>query len=137
MSMLFFHDYVHTGRLICNVLKARKLSHVWMPGDGQDKTKLVNAFQNGNAQIIVANAKSGGISVDLNRADYMCYFESPVYPLPEHGAEARPLAERNGRLLTLDDLVCSPMDRRVLDFIKEQGPMHEVVTKNSLKQLRI
>lgn len=138
MPMLFFHDYIHTGRLICEALKARKLGHVWMRGDGQDKTKLVKAFQVGNAQIMVANAKSGGISVDLNRTDYMCYFESPVSPITRAQSEARPLAERSGRLLTLDDLVCSPMDKRVLEFIKEgKDLMHEVVTKNDLKQLRI
>lgn len=137
MPMIIFHDYIQSGKLICDVLKKQKIKHVWMRGDGKNKTPLVQAFQSGEAQVIVANATSGGVAVDLNRADHMLYFESPVSPIIRAQSEARPLAERKGRLLSMDDLVASPMDLRVLDFIRQgKDLMHEVVTRTDLRSLR-
>jgi SNF2-related domain len=135
--VLIFHEYIETGRIICEFLKKRKKSLVWIRGDGKDKTGLVKAFQSGDAQFCVANATSGGISIDLNRADYMVYFESPVSTITRAQSEARPLAERNGRLLSMDDLVASPVEAKILDYLHQgRNLMNEVITKQSLAALR-
>jgi hypothetical protein len=134
--MLIFHEYVETGRHICAILKRLKRKHLWLYGGSKGSNAIRDAFQSGNADILVANAKKGGIAIDLNRADYMAYYESPADPITRAQSEARPLAERAGRLLTMEDVISCPMEARVLSFIKEgKDIMHELITKRDFKAL--
>jgi hypothetical protein len=134
--MIIFHEYIQTGRHIGNILTRLKRKHVWLYGDSKDRAGLVRAFQNKEVNILVANSKSGGVSIDLNRADYMLYYESPSSPITRAQSEARPLAERHGRLLTMEDLICSPTEKRILSFIDEgKDLMNSIVVKRDYKAL--
>jgi SNF2 family DNA or RNA helicase len=116
---VIFHEYTHTGLLICKLLTELKIKHSWLYGQARDKGAARRAFVDGNAQVLVANTATGGTAIDLNRADYLLFFESPTSPIVRQQAEARPLGERGQRVLIMDDLVSSPVDKRVLDFISE------------------
>lgn len=115
---LIFHEYVHTGELICKVLKDNAKTYRWLHGNARDKPGQIAQFNAGDAQFMVANHATGGTAIDLPTVDYVCFFESPCSPIQRAQAAARPM-NRGDRLLTLDDLVCSPVEARIRQYIKE------------------
>jgi hypothetical protein len=120
-KIVIFHDFIATGQLICNHLKLIKVPHLWLYGGTKDKTGTVKKFQTSTKDnILVTNPSVSELALDFSAADYMCFFESPVSPIVREQAEARPMSPfRKDRPLIIDDLVCSPVERRILKFIKE------------------
>ena len=121
MSFIIFHEFTHSGLLLTRLLEKMKISHRWMYGGttaAADKQSVID-FQAKRARCFVTNSASGGTSITLNAADYVLFFETPVSPITRAQAEARPNAERGERPLFVDDMVCSPTERRVLEFIAE------------------
>lgn len=118
LPVVIFHEFIETGRLICDMLTAAKIKNVALRGETRDKTGAIADFQSGKVQVLVANAAAGGVGVDLPRADYLLFYESPVSPIVRAQAAARPMA-RGERVLVLDDLVCSPVEDKILSFISE------------------
>jgi SNF2 family DNA or RNA helicase len=133
---IIFHEYIETGRHICKQLERLKKPHVWLWGGTPNREMLRLQFQSGKIDYFVANTKSGGVAIDLNRADYLLYYESCTSPITRAQSEARPLAEREGRLLTMEDLICSPTERRILGFIAEGVDMlDKIIVKRDYKKL--
>jgi len=132
MQCLIFHEYIHTGELICKTLDECKITNAWLHGDTKNKPVEIARFKSGAAQILVANAATGGTSIDLPQADYLCFFESPCSPITRAQAQARPMA-RGDRPLIIDDLVCAPIEDKILDFINEGDNLLSTVLRGSRK----
>ena len=115
---LIFHEYIHSGELIAKTLKAAKVTYTELRGETTDPDKAIAAFRTGKAQFLVANSQSGGAGINLPETEYLLFFESPVDPRIREQAASRPMA-RGDRSLTLDDLVCAPIEERILGFIAE------------------
>lgn len=115
-QVLIFHEFIHTGELICKMLTDAKISNVPLRGETLDKPAAVEMFNSGKAQFMVANATAGGTGIDLPAADYLLFYESPCSPQVRAQAAARPM-NRGDRLLVLDDLICSPVEEKILGFI--------------------
>lgn len=115
---LIFHEYIHSGELIAKTLKAAKVTFTELRGDTKDPDAAIAAFRSGKAQFLVANSQKGGTGINLPETEYVLFFESPVDPRQREQAASRPMA-RGDRSLTLDDLVCAPIEDRILGFIAE------------------
>ncbi len=115
---LIFHEYVHSGELIAKTLKAAKVTYAELRGDTLDPDAAIADFRSGKAQFLVANSQKGGTGINLPETEYLLFFESPVDPRVREQAASRPMA-RGDRSLTLDDLVCAPIEDRILGFIAE------------------
>jgi SNF2 family DNA or RNA helicase len=118
IQMIIFHEFILSGDGITALLKKHKLAHGWLYGGAKNKAQIIKDFQTGKTRILVANTAAGGMAIDLPQADYMLFYESPVAPITRQQAEARPLG-RGAKPLVIDDLICSPIDRKVLGFVKE------------------
>lgn len=117
-AFLVFHEFTCTGNLICQALDKAKVNHHWLHGDTKDKPGVVTEFQEGKVNALVVQSATGSLGIDLYRADYMLFFESPVSPIVRAQAEARPLsAARGDRPLLLDDLTCSGVESKILSYI--------------------
>ena len=124
---LIFHEYIHTGEVIAAALTKQKISHATLHGRTRDKDSVLAQFKSGRAQILVANSATGGTAIDLPEVDYMCFFESPVDSRVRAQAQARPMA-RGNRTLYMDDIVCAPVEHRVLGLLAEgRNLLHEVL----------
>lgn len=135
VQCVVFHEYIHSGELLCKALKTAKKTHTWLYGDSdtnEKRQRIVSEFQNGNAQFLVANSRSGGTAIDLPMADYLIFFESPVSPRQREQAAARPMA-RDDRPLMLDDLVCAPVERKILGFIAEGRDLYQALVQGGRK----
>ena len=115
MKIVFFHEFIATGRRISRILERKKLKYRWLWGGSKDKKGDIHEFQYGKAQFLVANAATGGVGTDMSAAEYMCIVESPTSVIIRQQMLARPLA-RGSRPLILDDMVCSQVEKRILDF---------------------
>ena len=129
MQCVIFHEFIHTGERICEVIKKRKISHEWLHGGVKDRPGLLTRFKTGKSQIMVSNTAAGGMAVDLSAADYLLFFELPASVIIRRQAEARPLA-RGGRPLILDDLVCAPVEQKLLDFVAEGKNLRDALLKD-------
>ena len=115
---LIFHEYIHSGELIAKTLKAAKVTYAELRGDTADPDAAIAAYRSGKAQFLVANSQKGGTGINLPETEYLLFFESPVDPRVREQAASRPMA-RGDRPLTMDDLVCAPVEDRILGFIAE------------------
>jgi len=129
VQVIIFHEYVHSGKLICEMLEKAKISHTWIHGSTKNRDREVQRFQSGAARVLVANSKSGGTSIDLPQADYLCFYESPPSSTIREQAQARPMARAIDRALVVDDLVCSPVEEKMLRFVAEGQSMLRSLTQ--------
>ena len=132
IQLLIFHEYTHSGELICKALAQAKLTHAWLRGGDDRRGDKVAAFQSGEAQVLVAQSRVGGTSLDLPQADYVLMFECPVSPRDYEQAIARPMA-RGDRPLMLDHLIAAPVDRKILAFIKEGRDLSDEIIRSGRK----
>jgi hypothetical protein len=117
---IIFHEFVESGAAIADACKEAGASFARLHGEQSTakKNEAVAAFQDGKAQFLIANHVVGSTSLNLPQADYVCFYESPVSPIIRAQAAARPMA-RGSRPLTIDDVVCAPVERRILDFLQQ------------------
>ncbi len=120
VQAVIFVEYQASGRLLAEAATQAKVTNVRLHGQMTDgeRTQSLAAFQSGRAQFLIANYRVGGVSIDLPMADYLVFYESPTSPIARAQAAARPMA-RGKRPLLIDDLVCAPVEQRILGFIKE------------------
>jgi hypothetical protein len=116
-KVLLFHEFVPTGRRLVRLCEKLKLPHGWLWGGAKDKLATRLNFQRGKTQVLIANHGTGGTGIDLSAADYMCVVESPTSVIAREQMLARPLART--RPLIVDDLVCSPVEEKILSFHRE------------------
>jgi hypothetical protein len=118
VQVVIFHHYIHTGKLITDMLRRRGIAFGWLYGGSKDSRQIISDFQDRRTHILVANATKGGMSIDMSTADYLIFYESPVSPIQRQQAQDRPMA-RGARSVTVDDLVCSGVERRILHYLAE------------------
>lgn len=116
--IVLFHEFTATGERLCQLLTKHKRKHAWLYGGTKDKAGTLQSFRQGKVNTLVCNTASGGIGVDLSRADYMAFVECPLSPTVRQQAEARPLGKKGGHVF-VDDLICSPVEARVLNNVME------------------
>lgn len=134
--VILFYMFTESGRLLTNHLASIKLSYRWLYGGtpAGEKSKVLQDFQQKAAQVLVVNAASGDVGIDLSIADYLCFYESPISSTVRIQCEARPMHTRRGTdPVFIDDLVCSPVERRVLELVKEgKSMLSSVIYKEAL-----
>jgi SNF2 family DNA or RNA helicase len=120
VQAIIFHEFIHSGDLICKAAEEAKVTIARLQGSMalNAKNAAVAAFQEGAAQFLIANHTVGGTALELSNADYICFYESPVSPIVRAQAAARPMA-RGARPLIIDDLICAPVERKIARFIQE------------------
>lgn len=136
--MVIFHEFIATGDMISAMLKEIGIKHARIEGATKDKSAELSKFTSGKVKLLVANTATGGVGIDLRNADYLLFYESPVSPTVRSQAEARPLAiERGDRPLVIEDLVCAPVEQRILDFIQEGKNLMRAVMSDPEEMQRI
>ena len=121
-KFILFNDFRATGALLSKLLTKNKIKHVRIYGDTTtaDANAALEQFTNSDTDWIIANTQKACMGISLHAADYMLFFESPLSSKIRKQAEARPISPaRQGRALFIDDFVCSPVEQRIVDLIKE------------------
>jgi SNF2 family DNA or RNA helicase len=118
-SVAIFHEFVRTGELLAERACKLGIPYGELNGRTKDPEKVLKQFEARKIRILIANWRSAGTGVDLSVADYHIFAESPVSPIDRTQAEARAFANRGDRPLYLIDIVSSPIERKILEYLQE------------------
>ena len=118
MSFVLYHDFIWTGQAIEKLLTKHKKRFASVHGGQRDKHSQIRMFQTKQVRWMVLN-NSAGIGIDLSVADYCCFVESPVSPTVRAQVEARAVLPGRPTPLVIEDLLCSKVEEKILDYLRE------------------
>lgn len=120
-KFVVFHDFTPSGQMICKAMKKAKVKVEWLWGGTKNTQQILRDFnRDPSLQGLVVNSRLGSMVLNLQIANYVFYFESPVGAIDRDQSEAR--VWRKGQTLPcfLYDLICKgTADQKILDFHSE------------------
>ena len=131
-KFILFNEFVATGDMLSALFTKHKIKHGRIYGQTPTKeaNEVIEAFTSSDTNWIIANTQKASMGISLHVADYMLFFESPLSSKVRKQAEARPISPaRNGRDLFIDDFVCSPVEQRIVDLVREGFDVSEHLFK--------
>jgi len=136
-KMVVFHDFIYTGKVISDMLTEEKVKYVRLYGGTREPGKVLDEFLNNpSVKILVANSVSGGTGVNLQVANYVVFFESPVSCIIRQQAECRCYRPGQTKTVWMYDLVMEgTWDERILQFIKEGKDLFEAIVKQGVENV--
>lgn len=120
---LVFQDFIFSGEQISARLKQAKIEHRWIYGGTLPKEKIQNMLDfknNPDVTVLVINSASGAMGLNLQVANFVFYYESPVSPQVRDQATGR--VARSGQTKTVyeyDLVVKDSVEEKILEFLKE------------------
>ena len=89
-KMIVFHHFIYTNQIISDRLKAMKVPHARVYGKTRDPISELRKFKTDpKYRVLVLNSKSGSSSLNLQIANYICFFENPDSAIDRQQAERR------------------------------------------------
>lgn len=118
---IIFYSLHATGEMIAKELTRNNITFSWLHGGvTSGRGKLVSDFQAGHTSVFLANSQSGSEAIDLSTADHLVFFEPAPSSTKRTQAEKRPMAASRGeRLLTINDLIASPVEEKLVGYLAE------------------
>lgn len=78
-KFIVFHEFHHSGEVICKMLKRLKIGHRLLNGNSKDPDEIKRAFKyDDSVEALVLNNNAGGFGLNLQNARYGLYYEAPV-----------------------------------------------------------
>ena len=93
--VLIFSQFTSMLQLISDRLRQRKVRHVSLTGSTPDRQAMVDAFQQGRAEVFLISLKAGGARLNLTRADTVIHYDPWWNPAAQ--AQATDRAYRIGQ----------------------------------------
>lgn len=131
-KLVVFNEYTITGDIICSRLEQEKIGYERLYGDTEDKYETMQRFLNEkDCRVYVVNSKSGAMSLNLQKAHYQVYFESPVSPITREQSECRlfRLGQKH-RVFIYDFIIKNTIDEKILGFIAEGKDIYKEIFKD-------
>lgn len=129
---VIFYEFTHSGRLIDKMLTDSGVPHVWLWGGTKDARKLQDSFDDDESiEGMLVNHKLGAYALNLQRANYLFFFESPVPVIDREQAERRVRRQGQTRTVFQFDLTCEgTVDTRILAFHREGADLMKAIMKS-------
>lgn len=114
---VIFHHFVHSGHLITTQLDSLGIKYAAIYGGSKDQVGELRRFQEDpDCRVLVINSKSGSSSLNLQVANYVCFFEQPDSPIDRQQAERRVWRPGQTKKVIIYDLfVRGTYDQRIYD----------------------
>lgn len=105
-KMVVFHHFVYTNEIISLRLKGMKIGHARIWGGQRDPIGQLRKFKDdSDCRVLVINSKSGSSSLNLQHANYICFFEPTDSPIDRQQAERRVWRPGQGKRVLCYDLL--------------------------------
>lgn len=131
-KMLIFHEFTWSGRRISAELDKLKIKHGWVWGGTKDYKTIKHRFDNDpDYPILILNHKKGAMGLNLQRANYIGVYESPVDPIgrDQMFARVRRDGQEASKLFARDYIIRDTMDERILEYIAEGDNLYAQVMR--------
>ena len=119
-KVVIFHEYLESYRILRSLLEALRIDFVYFNSETRDRGKFLKDFVEGDARVALANYVSAGSGLNLQVANYVFFYETPMAPRQRLQAEARCI--RHGQKNTVfvyDFAVEGTLDRAILQSLKK------------------
>lgn len=127
-----FHEFIRSGKAISAALTKKKITHRWLWSGTKDRTKALHDFQRDpDCEVLVLNHMLGAYVLNLQMANYVMYFESPVGCIDREQSEFRCWRTGQTKRVMLYDLVMrGGVDERILAFHKQGSDLSKAILRN-------
>jgi superfamily II DNA or RNA helicase len=93
--ILVFSQFTSMLALVADALQAREVAHLILTGQTRNRSRVVDAFENGEADVFLISLKAGGTGLNLTSADTVVHYD-PWWNPAAH-AQATDRAHRIGQ----------------------------------------
>lgn len=130
-AVVVWCKYLHTIKLIQEMLDKMRIDYLTIKGDVQDKSAVAKIFQESSIEdfpIIICQIRSGGIGINLHKASYAVFVENEWRLQDRYQAEDRihRIGQKNA-CTYIDLVVKDTIDEQVLDSIKKNKDVAEYI----------
>lgn len=136
-KIVIFHEFIATGNMVEAALKKAKVKYLALNAQTKDKKAFLHDFrEDSSITAAVVNSKSGSTGLNLQTANHMAFFESPVSPIERQQAEKR--THRGGQkkpCFYYDLITINSVDERIQEFIKEGKDLMTAIVEQKSSML--
>lgn len=133
-KVIVFCVYVHTGQLIAQALKKKRISHERLWGGAKDKRGSLYRFKRDpKVRVLVTNTSMGAWGLNLQVAKYMVVFESPTDP-KERKQMIRRIQRRgqsSKKIFLFDLIMAKSVDEKILKGIEKGYDLFKRIVVNA------
>jgi SNF2 family DNA or RNA helicase len=118
-------------------LKTRTLGLIIGDTPREQRQSIVEMFQKGKINVILANIQAAGVGLTLDAASTVIFLDRAYTPTDNAQAEDRivPTTENSNQRCTIIDVVCKEsIDEKINDILKKKKSVIEVV--NNYKNIK-
>ncbi len=130
-KMVIFHEFIYTGQKISDQLKKMKIGHERLWSGTKDSVDALRRFKKDpKCRILVVNNKSGAFGLNLQIANYVIFYETPVSPMIRRQTEKR--CHRGGqkrRTFYYDLVMKNSVDQKIYRYLKEGKDLFNALMK--------
>lgn len=134
-KFIIFHEFIYSGEMISKALTEAGINHVTLWGSTKNVREVQDSFDHDDrVRGMVLNSMKGSFALNLQTANYLFFYESPVGVIRRKQAERRP--RRPGQKYTIFQYdLCSKgtVDSRILDFHKEGKDLWQAIARSGGK----
>lgn len=130
-AMVIWCKYLHTIKMVQDMLDNMHLDYLTIKGDVADKSAVAKIFQTTSIEefpIMICQIRSGGVGINLHKASYAVFVENEWRLQDRYQAEDRIHRIGQKKVCTYIDLVVdNTIDKQVVDSIKKNNDVAEYV----------
>lgn len=125
-------EFTWSGMAVSKALHKEKIKHGWLYGGTKDWATMKRKFDNDpEFRCLIVQSKKGAYGLNLQSANYIFYYESPVSVLDRLQSEARAKRQGQKHHVFIYDLVCrATADESILAFHRQGRNLFDALVKN-------
>ena len=121
-KIVIFNEFIASGEVIAEALTKQKVGYARIYSGTKDKATELHRFdKQKSCQVLVANSQSAALGLNLQVANYVIFYESPVSPIIRAQAEKR--CHRGGQkedsVIYYDIYVRGSIEEKILTYISQ------------------
>lgn len=138
-KFVVFHEFTWSGKQIMNAFKDRGINVGWLWGGNKDRTLKQRFDEESPSRMkgLLVNHFLGAESLNLQRANYLIVYESPVGVIRRKQMEKRCFRKGQERHGFLIDLLATKTDRRILEFHKDGADLMRALIRDPYRALAV
>jgi hypothetical protein len=128
---IVFHEFKWSGLQIAKALKKAKIVFGQLNASTKDWDQVKAKFDKSDLDLLVVSWRKGGYGLNLQAANYMFFFESPVSSLDRDQCERRIWRQgQRNRCFIYDLLMKDSVDARIIQFHSTAANLFEALVKD-------
>lgn len=130
-AMVIWCKYLHTIKMVQDMLDKMKLDYLTIKGEVEDKSAVAKIFQECTIEeipIMICQIRSGGVGINLHKASYAVFLENEWRLQDRYQAEDRIHRIGQKNICTYIDIVINKsIDQQVLRSIRKNNDIAEYI----------